>query len=86
VARKSTNEIALDTLVQELKRELLPMLSVPKRYLNDEEASHYLGLSVHSLRQWRSKATGPDYLRVGTRVIYDVKTLDGWIEQFRVRK
>jgi len=83
---KSPNEIALDTLVQELKRELLPVLSLPKRYLTEEEASRYLSMSVHTLRQWRSKSIGPDYLRVGTRVIYDIKALDDWVEQFRVKQ
>jgi hypothetical protein len=83
---RRAREIALDTLVQELKRELLPMLSLPKRYLTDEEASHYLGLSVHTLRQWRSKNIGPDYLRVGARIVYDVKALDTWMGQFRVKQ
>jgi len=85
---KSPNEIALDTLVQELKRELQPALSIPKRYLTEGEASHYLGLSVHSLRQWRSRGekSGPPYLKVGSSIRYDMKTLDTWIEQFRVKQ
>lgn len=86
VARKSPNEIALDALVQELKRELFPVLSIPKRYLTEGEASHYLGLSVHSLRQWRSKNTGPNYLRIGARIVYDVKGLDAWMKQHQVRR
>ena len=84
--KRQPGEIALDTLVQELKRELLPVLSVPRRYLNEEETGRYLSLSVHTLRQWRSKNIGPDYLRVRTRIVYDMKALDGWIEQFRVKQ
>ena len=83
--RKSPNEIALDTLVQELRRELLPMLSLPKRYLTEEEASYYLSLSIHTFRQWRSKNIGPDYLRVGARIVYDVKALDAWMSKHRVK-
>ena len=84
--KRQPGEIALDTLIQELKRQLLPILAVPKRYMNEQEASRYLGgLSVHSLRQWRSKATGPDYLRIGARVVYDVKDLDLWVEKYRIK-
>jgi len=86
MARQSPDQIALNVLVQELKQELLPILSTPKRYLTEEEASHYLCLSVHTLRQWRSKSIGPDYLRVGTRIIYDVKDLDMWMGQYHVRR
>jgi hypothetical protein len=87
MAEQSPDQIALSTLVQELKRELLPVLSVPRRYLNEQEASRYLGgLSIHTLRQWRSKGNGPDYLRVGTRIIYDLKDLDIWMEKHRVRR
>lgn len=88
IARKSPNEIALDTLVQELKRELLPALSIPKRYLTEEEASRYLSMSVHTLRQWRSKRekNGPPFLKVGSSIRYDVQSLDVWIEQFSVKQ
>ena len=78
-------QIALQNLIQELKRELLPILAVPKRYLTEEEASHYLGLSVHTLRQWRSKNIGLDYLRIGTRIVYDMKILDAWMKKHRVK-
>jgi hypothetical protein len=87
MSNQTSQQIAFNTLIEELKRELLPILAVPKRYLNEQEASRYLGgLSVYSLRQWRSKGTGPNYLRVGTRIVYDMKVLDVWIEQFSVRK
>ncbi|MFX0201887.1 MAG: helix-turn-helix transcriptional regulator [Candidatus Hodarchaeota archaeon] len=88
MARKSTNEIALDTLVQELKRELLPLLSVPRRYLNEEETGRYLSLSIHTLRQWRSRGeeNGPPYLKIGSSIRYDVQSLDAWIEQFKVKE
>ena len=83
---KSPRQVALNALVQEPKQELIPVLSVPKRYLNEQEASRYLGgVSVHTLRQWRSKGTGPVYLRIGTRVIYDIKGLDAWMTKFRVK-
>jgi hypothetical protein len=83
---RQPGEIGLSILIEELKRELLPILSIPRRYLNEQEASRYLGgLSIHTLRQWRSKGTGPDYLRVGSRIIYNVEELNNWMESHRVK-
>jgi len=85
---KSPTDITINMLIQELKQELLPVLSVPKRYLTEGEAGHYLNVSVHSLRKWRGKGErgGPPYLRIGTCIRYDVRSLDDWMEQFQVSK
>ena len=87
MGKQSPEQITLDTLVQELKRELLPILSVPRRYLNEEEAGRYLSLSVHTLRQWRSRGeeNSPPYLKVGSCVRYDVQALDAWMQTHQVK-
>jgi len=85
VARKSSNEIALDALVQELKRELVPILSIPRAWLDEKEAAGYLRLSVFSLRAWRSRDEGPPFYRVGNRVVYKLGEIDRWMEKHRVK-
>ncbi len=87
MAKESPDQVALSELIEKLRGELLPVLSTPKRYLTEEEASRYLSMSVHTLRQWRSRGekNGPPYLKVGSCVRYDVQCLDAWIEQFRVK-
>ena len=85
MTRKSPNEIALDILVQELKRELSPILAVPKNYFNEREASQYLGgISVHLLRKWRTQQMGPIYYKVGNRILYNRDALDSWMQKHRV--
>jgi len=88
VAKESPNHVALNELIGRLRDELLPVLSTPKRYLTEEEASRYLSLSVHTLRQWRSRGekNGPPFLRIGSSIRYDVQSLDTWIEQFKVKQ
>ncbi|NIN91786.1 MAG: helix-turn-helix domain-containing protein [Candidatus Aenigmarchaeota archaeon] len=88
MAKQSPNHIALNDLIDKLTEKLLPILSVPRRYLSEEEAGQYLSLSVHTLRQWRSREekNGPPYLKIGSCVRYDVQSLDAWIEQFKVKQ
>ena len=42
-------------------------------------AAKFLGLSVHTLRQWRSRGGGPVYVKLGGRVTYTY----GRLREFR---
>lgn len=60
---------------------------LPQR-LSTEQAAEYLGLSRHTLNQWRLKERGPDFIQYedenGVRrgpVRYDVADLDKYIEE-----
>ena len=86
VGKKFPNEIALDTLVQELKRKLLPVLSIPRVWLNEEETATYLSLSTHLLRKWRCQGEGPIYYRVGNRILYKIQVLNEWVETHRIKR
>ncbi|NIM03309.1 hypothetical protein GTN66_04060 [bacterium] len=44
-----------------------------------------MSLSVHTLRAWRSKANGPDYFKVQSRILYRKEDLDHWVEKYRVK-
>jgi hypothetical protein len=49
-----------------------------RQYLREKEAAEYLGVSVFSLRSWRSKgsSSGPPYTRLGRIVVYSVTDLE----------
>jgi excisionase family DNA binding protein len=49
----------------------------PNRKLNVREAAAYLGLSPSTLNKLRL-ASGPRYLKLGRRVLYDLRELEAW--------
>lgn len=60
------------------------------RLLNEHEASAYSGVPVGTLRQWRIRKRGPEYLRIppgsrNGRVRYRVSILDKFLEACVVR-
>lgn len=54
-----------------------------QRYVRDVEAAAFLGLSVFTLRSWRSRGEpcGPPVTRMGNMVMYSVKKLEQYMEQ-----
>lgn len=53
--------------------------------LNESQACQYLGLSIHTLRQWRHLSKGPVYMKVGRAVRYRQADLDAYLEQASIR-
>ncbi|MGR4892700.1 helix-turn-helix domain-containing protein [Sphingopyxis sp. LARHCG72] len=47
-------------------------------FLGPAEAAHYLGLSERTLREYRSKGTGPEFRRHGNKLRYHVDDLIAW--------
>jgi len=65
-------------------------MSIPKaqakgeqRYVRDVEAAAFLGVSVFTLRSWRSRGEpcGPPVTRMGKMVMYSVKGLEQYMEE-----
>jgi excisionase family DNA binding protein len=56
-----------------------------KRLLTVGEAATYLSLSASSLNRWRVSGGGPRYVKLGGKVLYDVRDLDQWIEAHKRR-
>ena len=52
-----------------------------RRYLTPQETADYLGLSFSNLANRRMWVTGPRYLKLGRRVVYEVKDLDAWARE-----
>lgn len=50
----------------------------PGALLNTTQAAEHLGFAYGTLRVWRSRGIGPDYLKLGRAVRYRVSDLDAW--------
>jgi len=50
-------------------------------YLSRTEASEYLGFSERTLDRLRVSGGGPRFWKGGSRVMYDQRDLDGWVEE-----
>lgn len=53
--------------------------------VNVEGAAVLTGLSVSTLNKLRLTGEGPDYLKLGRRVAYDVADLNAWLASKRRR-
>jgi excisionase family DNA binding protein len=56
-----------------------------RRLITAKEASQYLSLSTDTVYRMASLKKLP-YLKVGDRVLFDVKALDHWVERHMIRE
>ncbi len=54
-----------------------------RRYLTQEQAGAFLGLSPRTLERFRVSGRGPSYLKLGRRVAYSCEDLIAWAESRR---
>ena len=59
-------------------------MSGTPRAITETEAAESLGLSVATLRAWRHRHTGPNFVRFGRAVRYLPADLDAFIAASRV--
>lgn len=50
------------------------------RFLRTPDAAVHLGLSARTLEKHRCFGTGPDYRKLGGRIVYAIADLDAWAE------
>lgn len=55
--------------------------NLPPRYLRTQEAARFLGLSERTLEKHRTYGTGPNYRKLGGRVVYSVDDLQTWADR-----
>jgi len=53
-------------------------IDAPTRKLPVQEAANFLGLSKSWLDKRRLFGGGPHYLKLGRRVVYDLRDLENW--------
>ncbi|MGU3400451.1 helix-turn-helix transcriptional regulator [Brucellaceae bacterium D45D] len=51
---------------------------LPPRFLRTKEAAKFLSLSARTLEKHRTYGTGPDYRKLGGRVVYAIDDLENW--------
>jgi hypothetical protein len=54
---------------------------LPLPFLRTKEAARFIGVSSRTLEKHRIYGTGPNYSKVGGRIIYAVKDLRDWVER-----
>lgn len=57
-----------------------PLTNLPPRFLRTPEAARFLGLSGRTLEKHRTFGTGPNYRKIGGRVVYRVEDLQRWAD------
>lgn len=57
---------------------------MPQKILRTPAAGEYIGLSPSTLEKLRCLGEGPNFIRLGARIVgYEVAELDRWIEERR---
>jgi excisionase family DNA binding protein len=56
-----------------------------RRLITAKEASQYLSLSTETVYRLASQKKLP-YLKIGDRVLFDVKALDHWVEKHMIKE
>lgn len=54
--------------------------NAPTNLLNTQEAAEYLRVSASYLAKLRMRSSGPKYVQLGVRVLYDLRDLNAWVE------
>ena len=54
---------------------------MPLRMLRTQEAARLVGLSFRTLEKYRTRGTGPTYIRIGGRVVYTPDDLMAWVRK-----
>jgi len=54
--------------------------------MNEKEAAAYLTYERNSLRSMRCRGTGPAFIKLGRKVVYQRSDLDAFLEDKGVRK
>jgi predicted DNA-binding transcriptional regulator AlpA len=52
-------------------------------YLNVGEAAEYTGLAASTLNKLRLTGDGPEYIKLGRRVLYARDSIEGWLRSHR---
>ena len=83
LAEEEFIERITSSVVTRLVTSAKPQSQGSKRYVRDVEAAAFLGVSVKTLRGWRStmSSSGPPVTRMGRMVMYSMKGLEQYMEE-----
>jgi predicted DNA-binding transcriptional regulator AlpA len=76
-------ERVAERVVARLRARPNAQVQEQSRYVREKEAAAFIGVSVKTLRSWRSKRPvyGPPVTRMGKMVLYSVKGLEEYMEE-----
>ena len=57
-------------------------ISRAQRWLREDEAATYVGMSPGTLEHRRRAGNGPAWRKIGRAVVYDVEDLSAWMASF----
>ena len=52
--------------------------------LGNRQAAQYIGVASQTLNNMRHYRKGPDYIKIGRKVLYDIRDLDHFLKSNRV--
>ncbi|MBM9515037.1 helix-turn-helix transcriptional regulator [Desulfogranum marinum] len=54
--------------------------------IDEKKAAQFLGVKTQTMSAWRHRATGPEYIRAGSRIGYLMDDLRAYLEANRVKR
>jgi predicted DNA-binding transcriptional regulator AlpA len=51
------------------------------QHIGEKALALRLGMSARTLQRWRWKGKGPNYLKLGGRVVYRISDVEAWEER-----
>lgn len=61
-------------------------MSITKLYINEQEASTRYGYSKQWFQRARWAGTGPNFLKINSKILYPLQQTDQWFASFGLRK
>jgi excisionase family DNA binding protein len=56
-----------------------------KSFCTKKELAEYLGISVYTIDSWVSERREIPFVKMGKKVMFDLRDVDDWIEKKKVR-
>jgi len=72
-------------MLNNIDRETEKQETTESRRLDTKQAAAYLGLAVQSMHNRRHLRLPPEYFKIGTKILYDTKILNEFLESHRVK-
>jgi hypothetical protein len=54
------------------------------KYFNEYEVAYITGLSVFTLRSWRSQSRGMPYVKVGASIRYNIDDVEAFMHEHKI--
>ena len=61
------------------------MSSNDRDFIKEDEVAEFLNIAAQTLRNWRYQKRGPDYFKVGGRILYTRTCLEQYLAECYVK-